>query len=59
MTNALLKLLAGLLWKLMTQAAVGKMIVYICQAAAKKTDNNVDDKLVATVAEAWDVSLEK
>lgn len=58
MTAALAKILMGLLWKLATETFFSKAIVYGLSALAKETTNDLDDKMVAAVAEALSVKLE-
>lgn len=58
MIHAALGLLApifkSLLLKLITEAFLKDLAIQALEEAAKATDNKVDDRLVASVKEAWD-----
>ncbi len=58
LAQALAKLLMGLLWKIATESFFSKVICYGLSALAKQTSNNLDDKMVAAVAEALEVKID-
>lgn len=43
---------------LLTQSVVSHVSVYTLQALAKKSTNTLDDKIVATIAEALSVKID-
>lgn len=53
--QAVLSILAKLGMSLLTEAVLKKVLVIGMEAVAKRTENTEDDKLVATVKEAWGV----
>lgn len=59
MSNILIKALVAILTKLITERFLAQTIVYVLNHLAKRTTNNLDDSLVASVAEALGVELKK
>jgi hypothetical protein len=54
----LVKTFAGIGLKLLTEAFMSKVTVYLLQYFSQKTNNKVDDKMTAAVAEALGVKLD-
>lgn len=55
MIPVLTKIAVSLLFQLVTESFVKRFVVHSLQWAAKRTDNEVDDKLVQDVKQAWAV----
>lgn len=55
MTDLIIKAAWGLLSKLLTEAFLGKAIVYSLDAMASKTTNTLDNQIVSAVADALGV----
>jgi len=51
-TDLIIKAAWGLLSKLLTEAFLGRALVYSLDAMASKTTNNLDNQIVAAVADA-------
>ena len=51
--QALLKIVANLGLKLLTETVISKLVIYALEAAAKKSTNKLDDSIVETVKKAW------
>lgn len=52
-------LLLRLLFKLLTESFISKMVIYSLDAWAKTTASDWDDKVVKAMADALDVPVEK
>ena len=59
MGNLIIKALLAIVTKLITEKLLSKIVVYCLDYLAKRTTNKLDDKIVASVAEALGVELEK
>ena len=57
MSTVLITLAWGLVSKLMTEAFVSKALVYALSSVSQSTENKLDDKMVAAVADALNVKL--
>lgn len=57
--DLVVKVLVGLLVKLVSEKFFSKILVCSLEAWSKQTANEWDDKVVAAMAEALDVPLEK
>lgn len=55
MSDLIIKAAWGLLSKLLTEAFLGRALVYSLHSIAKSTDNKLDDQIVGAVAEALGV----
>lgn len=53
------KLLVAIVAKLMTDTFLSRVLIACLDAWAKKTDNKLDDKVVAAMADALGVPVEK
>jgi len=58
-SNILLKVLIGILTKLLTEKFLAEVIIYCLQSLAKSTDNKLDDAIVVAVAKALNIELPK
>lgn len=54
----LVKIAGGMLLKLATETFAAKVITYALAEVSKKTSNNLDNKIVAAVAEALNVKVD-
>lgn len=59
MSDLALKLVMGLLVKLMSETFLAKLLIYTLGSWAKASDNKLDDKVVAAMADALGVPVEK
>lgn len=59
MTSILLKILAGLVTKLMTETFVARFIIHLLQPLVASTKNQVDDAVVNDLAAALGVAVSK
>jgi len=55
MGAAMEKILMNLLWKVLTEKFMAKMIVHGLKLVADNTENKVDDKIVRDIADALSV----
>lgn len=55
MSDLIIKAAWGLLSKLLTEAFLGRALVYSLSSVAKSTANKLDDQIVGAVAEALGV----
>lgn len=51
------KIIMDISYKLLTERVISKLIVYSMVEVAKKTTNNLDNKIVESVAKALNVPL--
>lgn len=59
MQDLAIKILIGLLTKLLSETFIAKLVIASLEAWAKTTENKLDDKVVAAMAEALGVPVEK
>jgi hypothetical protein len=57
MTATLTKIALSLLAQLMTETFAKKLVWRLLKMATESTENQVDDKLVADLAEAWGIDV--
>ena len=55
MSDLIIKAAWGLISKLLTEAFIGRALVYSLSSVAKSTTNKLDDQIVGAVAEALGV----
>lgn len=51
----LLKIGSSLLFQLLTESFIKQFVAHSLEWAAKQSDNEVDDRLVESVKQAWNV----
>ena len=49
----------GLISALLTEKFVKEIIIYLLEKLAKKSDNKIDDEIVAKIKEAMDIKKEE
>jgi hypothetical protein len=59
MQELALKMAMGIFFKIMSETFVAKVLIYTLGAWAKSSENQLDDKVVAAMAEALGVPAEK
>lgn len=56
--NVLLSLLVSILKRLATEMFLSRIVVYLLWELAKSSENELDDKIVKTIAETLKVSID-